>query len=296
MGKEQIATHMQAVKSLFEQKMALNTDKSMQEYTNPGPIENDVYVPVKEGKGHITTTAVGGDFDPKSLTDIEHFQDKLFGALGVPKAFFGVTGDGAGFNGGESLAIQDARYGKSVKRFQNALCQTITDLINLMLYDRGLRSYINKFTIKMQAPITKAELDRREDKKNRIGVVNDIMMQLGEVQDPIIKLKVLKSLLSDSITDVEVVDLLQDYITKLEEGEEPLPEEGEGGPQRTPSSMSEIGSEPIPAPFEPEEEGPEAPETVEAEPTDTEVIEPTEGSYLPSADELGVDMTDNSQF
>lgn len=308
MPKEQIQPHLAAVKSLFEQKQAINTGSSMQEYTNPGPIENDVYIPVREGKGHITTSTVGGDFDPKQLTDIEHFQDKLFGALGVPKAFFGVTGDGAGFNGGESLAIQDARYGKSLKRFQNAMCQTITDLVNLMLFDRGLRAYINKFTIRMQAPITKAELDRREDKKNRIGVVGDIMMQLTDVQDQTIKLKILKSLLADSITDVDVVELLQDYIENLEkEGEEG--EGGEGGGEESPEPseprLSQSETAPTPAPFEPEApaEAPEAPTPAEFEPSEPggqepgpEVIEPASDSYLPSGSELNVDLTDNSQF
>lgn len=301
MPKEQIGPHLQAVKSLFEQKMAVNTNSSIQEYTNPGPIENDVYLAVREGKGHISTTTVGGDFDPKQLTDIEHFQDKLFGALGVPKAFFGVTGDGAGFNGGESLAIQDARYGKSLKRFQNAFCQAITDLINLMLFDRGLRSYINKFTIRMQAPVTKAELDRREDKKNRIGIVNDIMMQLQEIQDTTVKLKILKSLLADSITDVEVVDLLQDYIDKLESSENPdNPDDNNNqadsdiSPEPTLPSADIVDSERTPSRFEPTEGEPTEP-SIPEEPS-AEFNEPAEDSYLPSGNDLGVDLTNNSQF
>lgn len=299
MPKEQIQPHLAAVKSLFEQKQAINTNTSMQEYTNPGPIENDVYLAVREGKGHITTNTVGGDFDPKQFTDIEHFQDKLFGALGVPKAFFGVTGDGAGFNGGESLAIQDARYGKSLKRFQNAFCQMLTDLINLMLFDRGLRSYINRFTIRMQAPITKAELDRREDKKNRIGIVSDIMSQLGEIQDTKVKLKILKSLLADSITDVEVVDLLQNYIDDLENGEEPENPEGgnEESVEEPPFSAPEPPAREL-TPFEPVGEEPMETSGSEGgeEEIPAEVIEPSEGSYLPNPSELGIDATDNSQF
>lgn len=292
MPKEQIGGHLAAVKSLFEQKQAINTGESMQEYTNPGPIENDIYVPIREGKGHITATPVGGDFDPKQFTDISYFQDKLFGALGIPKAFFGVTDDGAGFNGGTSLAIQSSRYGKSIKRVQNTFCQMITDLVNNFLFDRGLITYINKFTIKMQTPVTQEELDRRDDKKNRIGVVGDIMMQLSDVQDPIVKLKILKSLLADTLTDVEVVDLLQDYIKKIEEGEEPTPEEtgGEGElPKISPSSSGP--SEPMPSLPEPEPtEGPSTEETPAEEP------QPAGDSYLPNPAELGIDATDNSQF
>lgn len=299
MPKEQIGAHLAAVKSLFEQKQAVNTGKSMQEYTNPGPIENDVYVPVRNGKGHITATTIGGDFDPKQFTDIDYFQDKLFGALGVPKAFFGVTDDGAGFNGGESLSIQSSRYGKSVKRVQNTFIQAITDLINLMLFDRGLRKYINKFTIRMQQPITREELDRRENKKNRIGVVADIMMQLNDVQDNTVKLKILKSLLSDSISDVGVIDLLQSYIDDLEQGEEeqPTPSETEEPPMPNEPSPSPAPSyEPEPMPELPAEPAPEEPGN-ENGPEPMEISEPEgEGSYLPSPSELNIDATDNSQF
>ena len=298
MPKEQIGGHLQAVKALFEQKLALNTNNSMQEYTNPGPIENDVYIPVREGKGHITANTIGGDFDPKQLTDISYFQDKLFGALGIPKAFFGVTDDGAGFNGGTSLAIQSSRYGKSVKRIQNTFIQMITDLVNNMLFDRGLLTYINKFTIKMQAPVTQEELDRRENKKNRIGVIGDIMMQLTDVQDATVKLKILKTLLSDAVSDADVIDLLQKYIEDIEAGKEPMPEEGEGGGGPggpTPSSSSGPSSEPMPtlSGGGPEEAEPEMPEPEEG----GEEPQPEGDSYLPSFQELGVeDGTDNSQF
>ena len=304
MPKEQIGGHLQAVKSLFEQKMAWNKDQSMQEYTNPGPIENDVYLPVREGKGHIMVTTVGGDFDPKQFTDIAHFQDKLFGALGIPKAFFGVTDDGAGFNGGTSLAIQSSRYGKSIKRIQNTFIQMITDLINNMLFDRGYLTYINKFTIKMQTPVTQEELDRRENKKNKIGVVGDIMQQLMDIQDPIVKLKILKTLLSDSLSDPEVISILDDYIKDLEEGKEPMSEEGGEGPAPEPRfSSSSSGPAPMPSLGggpEPSEE-PEPPaESGGPEPSAEGGEEPApEGgeSYLPSFSELGVsDGTDNSQF
>ncbi len=281
MPKEQVGAHLQSIKSLMEQKTALKAGESMQEYTNPGPIENNIYIPTHGGIGAISASAVGGDFDPKQLSDVSYFQNKLFGALGVPKAFFGITDDGAGFNGGTSLAIQSSRYAKSVKRLQNTLSQAITDLINLMLLDRGLVKYINKFTIRMQAPVTQEELDRRDNKRNKVGVINDIMQQLGEIQNPVIKLKILKSLLADSLTDVGVIELLQQQIDEIEKSgvTEEAPAEEKPEPQlSTPVETPEIE---VPAPEE----------TPAEEPTET----PAEGeeSYLPSPEELGVDLTVN---
>jgi hypothetical protein len=280
MPKEQIGAHLQSLKSLMEQKAAIKTGESMSEYTNPGPIENNIYIPTHGGVGAISASAVGGDFDPKQLSDLAYFQNKLFGALGVPKAFFGITDDGAGFNGGTSLAIQSSRYAKSVKRLQNTLVQAITDLINLMLLDRGLVKYINKFNVRMQPPITQEELDRRDNKRNKVGVINDIMQQLGDIQNPVIKLKILKSLLADSLTDVGVIALLQEQIDELEKAG--VTESPEGGDDTLETKLSEpTAIEPLPEP-EPEE-------TIAPEETESEEDE----SYLPSPEELGVDLTVN---
>jgi hypothetical protein len=279
MPKEQIGGHLQSLKSLMEQKTAIKTGESMSEYTNPGPIENNIYIPTHGGVGAISASSVGGDFDPKQLSDLAYFQNKMFGALGVPKAFFGITDDGAGFNGGTSLAIQSSRYAKSVKRLQNTLSQAITDLVNLMLLDRGLVKYINKFSIRMQAPVTQEELDRRDNKRNKVGVVNDIMQQLSDIQNPVIKLKILKSLLADSLTDVEVISLLQEQIDELEKAG--ITETTEGGEEQPEPQLSTPVEQPAPE---------ELPETEEEQP----VEEPEEGeSYLPSPEELGVDLTQN---
>lgn len=294
MPKEQVGAHLQSIKSLMEQKTAIKTGESMSEYTNPGPIENNIYIPTHGGVGAINAAAVGGDFDPKQLTDVAYFQNKMFGALGVPKAFFGITDDGAGFNGGTSLAIQSSRYAKSVKRLQNTLSQAITDLINLMLLDRGLVKYINKFSIRMQAPITQEELDRRDNKRNKVGVINDIMSQLGEIQNPVIKLKILKSLLADSLTDVEVISLLQEQIDELEKAGVTV-EEGEPVERQEPQLSTPVET-PEPEPT-PEEEVPEEPTTPEETQPEEEVVVTPEGeeeeSYLPSPSELGVDLTTN---
>ena len=77
MPKDMISSHLQSIKSMMEQKGALDTGKKYNEYNNPGPIENNIYVPTHEGKGNITVANVGGDYDPKTLTDLEYFRDKF---------------------------------------------------------------------------------------------------------------------------------------------------------------------------------------------------------------------------
>ena len=220
MPKEMVGPHLQGVKQLIEQKTAINSGNSMTEYTNPGPIENNIYVPTHEGVGALTTSQIGGDVDVKSLADLSYYQDKLFGNLRVPKQYFGVTDDSTGFNGGSSLSIISSRYGKMIKRIQNTIVQAITDVVNLFLLDRGLKGYVNNFTIKMLSPTTQEEIDRRENLSNKVALTSDIMNMLTDIEDTETKLKILKSLLSNILTDGEVISLIQEEIDKLEEQKE----------------------------------------------------------------------------
>ncbi len=294
MPKEQVQPHLQGVKRLFEQSQSIIAGNSMSEYTNPGPIENNIYIPTRNGKGAISLQQVGGDVNVGQLADLDYYTDVLFGALGVPKAFFAHTDDSAGFNGGESLAQISSRYAKRIKRIQNTIIQTLTDAINIILLDRNLGNYINKFALKMQPPTTSEEVAKRETMANRVQLTSDIMSNLEDVEDPIAKLKILKSLFSEYLNNTEVVDILQQEIDKMEaeveeqedatgdteaEAEEDLfgsdsSEDSSDIPSMS-SVIDNIGSE-------------KEPEDVEAETEEPET--------LPTPDSLGLDFTDSSNF
>lgn len=290
MPREQVPGFMQRLKDKMEQKTALNVGSGMSEYTNPAPIENTIYVPIHGTQGQINATTIGGDFDPKSLVDIEYFRDKVFGNLKVPKQFFGFTADGAGFNGGSSLTILSSRYGKSIKNIQNILCQMMTDVINLFLIDRGLDSYVNKFRIRMEAPITQEEIDKRADKDTRIRYINDLMGQFADIDDKAVKLTIFKSLLGDTIGNPEVISYLQDYIDELiavkNKAKETKPSESKNGDTAIDTETTEASDDMN----LPSLEAMQKEEAKEALVETAELTEDEEDdSYLPSFDELGID-------
>lgn len=293
MPKEQVADFLERLKSKIEQKSALNTDQSLTSYTDPGPIENVIYIPTHEGAGAITQNVMGGDVDVKSLGDLDWFNNKLFGALRIPKQYFGFTDDGAGFNGGTSLSIISSRYGKAVKRIQKTLCECITDIVNLYLLDAGYASYINRFEIRMQAPITQEDITRRENNETKIRYIGDLMTQLNEIDNQTAKLKILKILLVNIINDNDITKIIEDEIKRLEE--ENNPDEGGDGGTGEDTSLGEptFEEEPIrTTPFKEEPGFEEQEVTTEEEP----VEEPTEGGEeerLPSPADLDLDMTQN---
>ena len=229
MPKEEIGPHLAGIKRLIEQKSAINQNVSMEEYTNPGPVENYVYVPTHGGIGAISSEELGGDTSVKGLEDVEYFKNKLMGSLKIPGQYLGFTDDNTGFNGGTALSIVSSRYAKTVKRIQNQLIQAITDIVNLILIDKQMDSYINKFTIRMQEPTTQEEIDRKDSKSTSVGITQDILGLLDGMQRESSKLKALKILLPTVVNDSEIMAIIEEEIELAEKEEGGLEEEESSG-------------------------------------------------------------------
>lgn len=196
MPKEQVQQTLRRVKDMMEQKSSINVGNSMSEYNNPGPMENNIYFATHGGQGNITIEAVGGDVDVKNLADLDFWNNKFYSAYGVPKQYYGWTDDAAGFNGGTSLAILSSEFAKSVKRVQNALIQALTDAINLFLLNKGLKSYLNNFTLKMKSPVTQEEIDYRTELTNKINAISSLHGLFTDIEDKPRRLRILKVLIA----------------------------------------------------------------------------------------------------
>ena len=231
MPKEQVQLALRRVKEMMEQKGAINVGNSLNEYNNPGPIENNIYFATHGGQGNITIEAVGGDVDVKNLADLDFWNNKFYSAYGVPKQYYGWTDDAAGFNGGTSLAILSSEFAKSVKRVQNALIQALTDAINLFLLNRGLKSYLNNFTLKMKTPVTQEEIDYRNEFTNKINAINSLHGLFTDVEDKPRRLRILKALIASLNYGDEINAEIDAEIAAIEEANakaanEPNGEEG----------------------------------------------------------------------
>lgn len=293
MPKENVAKTLMGIKQMIEQKAAINKGSGMSEYTNPGPIENNVYVPTHDGVGAISTTQIGGDVDVKSLADLEWYLNKLYGSLQVPKNFFSQNDDAAGFNGGQSLTIISSRYAKTVKHVQNILTQLLKDIFNLILLDKGLDSYINNFEVHIQPPVTQEDIDRMENQSTKVQLSRDIMDMLSDIEDAPARLKILKSLMKNIVTDPDIIKELDEQIELAIAEKEPV-EELE---QNNTDSNDDSGIFSL----KDEDESSITNDSEDTEKSDndmytdinTEEEDTSEKSYdtiLPSPDQLGIDL------
>lgn len=217
MPKEQAQATLRRVKEMMEQKTALNVNSSMSEYSNPGPIENNIYFATHDGKGAITVESIGGDINVRDIADLDWWNNKFYSSYGIPKQYFGWTDDGAGFNGGTSLTILSSVYAKGVKRIKNALLQMLTDAINLFLLDRGCNSYLNNFVLKMKSPVTQEEIDYRTDLTNKISALSNMQSLFSDVEDKSRRLVILKTLISTLNYGDEILAVIQEEIEATDE-------------------------------------------------------------------------------
>jgi hypothetical protein len=230
MSKEQVQATLRRVKELFEQKAAYNTDRAFSEYNNPGAVENFIYYATHNGQGAITVESVGGDFDPKQLTDLDWWNNKFYSSFGIPKQYFGWTDDGAGFNGGTALTVLSSVYAKGVKRVQNTMLQMLTDAINLFLLDRGCKAFLNNFTLKMRTPVTQEEVSYRESFTNRVSAISNVNALFSDIEDRSRRLAILKALVATlELGNNDIVETIQKEIEAAEEAAAAAAEEEASG-------------------------------------------------------------------
>lgn len=220
MPKPEVENLLRRVKNMIEQKIALNTNNGeARSYNSPGPMENIIYIPTKEGKGAITLNNLGGDVNIKDIADIDYFNNKLLSALKTPKQFLNYDSP-EGLGNGTSLTKISSRYAHTIMRIQSAYKYGVTTLLNLFFLDKGLE-YINKFNVKMVSPSTIEDIERDEQMSNRIGQVRDIMDLISEITDDSGKLETLVNLLSEYLNLSEIAGIIQNNsIVQDEDGDD----------------------------------------------------------------------------
>jgi hypothetical protein len=231
MSKSNVDVTMRKVKNLIESKTTLNSlDNTYKPYTDPGPVENFLYIPVKNGQGHITVDVVGGDVNLRDIADVEYYLDKLFAGLKIPKSFLNYSEAGTAlFNSGGALTKQDARYARTVKRLQSFIIDGIQTLLEIIVDNRGLTYLKNNFEVKMVTPATVEDQERAELFNNKIEVIKsltDAVSALTDTQAVEVDMEKYISYLSDEIMDDP---FLKDILKAKEIPVTEMPQAGGGG-------------------------------------------------------------------
>jgi len=153
----------------------------------PGPFQDPIIVPVRNGQGSISHQTIGGDVDIGSVVDLDYFKNKIFAGLKVPKAFLGFEESLPGGMGTTALTKLDVRYARTVRRLQTALIEGVRTLLNLFLLDSKFAGSINNFEVHMVNPSSVEEMDRLSDLESRLRVAEALLAILDSERAKYIK-------------------------------------------------------------------------------------------------------------
>lgn len=216
MPKNEVNAYLRRVKNLIEQHISMDVDEgSYKSFNAPGPIDNVIYIPVRNGKGSISVNNLGGDVNVRDIADIDYFNNKRAGALKIPRSYLGDDMDGSGLSNGGSLTRLSVRYARTIKRVQNSYIRAITQLLNLFFLDKKL-DYVNKFTVRMASPSTQEDLERNELIESNASIVSGIMDLVESLEGDTQK-KILEFLMSNVMKMTEVANFIKEDNTPEEE-------------------------------------------------------------------------------
>lgn len=88
-GPQMTQEILQDVRRRIEGSTKMTKGKKMRSDPSPIPVNSNVYLPTREGKGDVTIESVNENVDVKAITDIEHFRNKEFATIKVPKPYLG---------------------------------------------------------------------------------------------------------------------------------------------------------------------------------------------------------------
>lgn len=132
----------------------------------------DFYIPVRGGD---TTTKVettpGLNYD--GITDIRYYQEKLFAALKIPKAYMGFEEQ---LSGKATLSAEDIRFARTVERIQRIVEAELTKIALVHLYTQGFTGEsLANFELKLTTPSVIFEQEKIALLKEKVDLADQML-------------------------------------------------------------------------------------------------------------------------
>ena len=166
---QDVEQYMQKIVTQLKRHSIVNKDTGRVDLRyNPLSIEEDYYIPVRQGSATDIVNLAGGS-NTTEIDDIKYLRDKLFSALKIPQSYLSM-GEGAQEDK-TTLAQKDIRFARTVQRLQRTVIHELEKVGIIHLYTLGFRGddLIN-FKLALNNPSKIAELQELEHWKNKFDI------------------------------------------------------------------------------------------------------------------------------
>lgn len=132
----------------------------------------DFYIPVRGGDTSTRVeTTPGLNYD--GITDIRYYQEKLFAALRIPKAYMGFEKD---LTGKATLSAEDIRFARTVERVQRIVESELTKIALVHLYSQGFTGEsLANFELKLTTPSIIFEQEKIALLKEKVDLASQML-------------------------------------------------------------------------------------------------------------------------
>ncbi len=139
---------------------------------NVEAIGEDFFFASRNGNSTANVDTLAGGEGYK-IDDIEYLRDKQFAAYKVPKSYLTYEED---LNGKNSLANEDVRFARSIKKIQKIIEAELTKVVMIHLYSLGYSGEdLMDFDIQLTHPSTIHEKQKLEILESKVGLLSTVI-------------------------------------------------------------------------------------------------------------------------
>ncbi len=132
----------------------------------------DLYVPMRGGREAAVVDTLPG-LQYQAIEDIEYLQKKFMAALKIPKAFLGFEED---ISGKATLASEDVRFARTIRRVQSNLIDGLTKIAQIHLLMKGYDIHDSvDFELEMISPSIVFQRETLELLRDKLSVAQEAL-------------------------------------------------------------------------------------------------------------------------
>ena len=167
---EEVEQYMQKIITMMKRHQVVDDNNGRVDLRyNPLSIEEDYYIPTRNGQSSVDISTVQGDTWGTAIEDIKYLQNKLFAAIKIPMSYL-VRGEGA-TEEQAALAQKDIRFGRTIQRLQRAVVAELDKMATIHLYTLGYRGNdLINFDLRLHNPSRISMMQEIESLSSKLDV------------------------------------------------------------------------------------------------------------------------------
>ena len=167
---EEVEQYMQKIITMMKRHQVVDDANGRVDLRyNPLSIEEDYYIPTRNGQSSVDISTVQGDTWGTAIEDIKYLQNKLFAAIKIPMSYL-VRGEGA-TEEQAALAQKDIRFGRTIQRLQRAVVAELDKMATIHLYTLGYRGNdLINFDLRLHNPSRISMMQEIESLSSKLDV------------------------------------------------------------------------------------------------------------------------------